>query len=158
MPAASPRIGKILEKALRDLGRQLRDRRKQLGVSAVTTAEAAGMSRVTLHRIERGEASVAMGAYLSVAVALGLELALVDPQLQKGGGVPKLPKTVRLTDYPTLKQLAWQLKGAQTLTPQEALDLYERNWRHIDFKAMNARELDFLEALLSAHGRRRSLV
>jgi transcriptional regulator with XRE-family HTH domain len=36
---------------------------KALKVSATTAAEAAGMSRMTLHRIERGEPSVTMGAY-----------------------------------------------------------------------------------------------
>ena len=39
---------------LQELGAQIRARRKALGVSATAAAESAGMSRVTLHRIEKG--------------------------------------------------------------------------------------------------------
>ncbi len=39
--------------ALPALGAGIRARRKQLRVSATAAAEAAGLSRVTLHRIER---------------------------------------------------------------------------------------------------------
>lgn len=41
-------------------------------VTAIACAEAAGMSRVTLHRIEKGNPSVTIGAYINVATALGL--------------------------------------------------------------------------------------
>ena len=51
MPARSPQITVALEKVLRGLGQQLRERRKKLGIGAIATAEAAGMSRITLHRI-----------------------------------------------------------------------------------------------------------
>jgi transcriptional regulator with XRE-family HTH domain len=145
------------------LGQQLRDRRKSLDISAVTTAEAAGMSRITLHRIERGEASVAMGAYLSVVFALGLNLELVSPvgrqnRKRSPSLLPKLPKKIRLADYKQLKRLAWQLKGTKEITLQEALDLYERNWRHVDTKAMDARERELLRMLLAASGKDRLLV
>ncbi|MGZ3747862.1 MAG: helix-turn-helix domain-containing protein [Pseudobdellovibrionaceae bacterium] len=161
MPAKAPSITKSQEKDLRQLGQQLRDRRKELGISATTTAEAAGMSRITLYRIERGEASVAMGAYLSVIQSLGLKLVLTDPQkkqIQKGKAEQKVPKKIRVSDYKQLKRIAWQLKGSQELNPQEALDLYERNWRHIDLKKMDAREKKLLELLLAAAGRERLLV
>ena len=62
MPATAPATGEIAAARLLALGEQLRAQRKRLGVSATTAAEAAGMSRVTLHRIERGEPSVTMGA------------------------------------------------------------------------------------------------
>jgi transcriptional regulator with XRE-family HTH domain len=64
---------------LAELGERIREHRKRLKVSAVATAEAAGMSRVTLHRIERGEASVTIGAYMNAVAALGLDLRVVDP-------------------------------------------------------------------------------
>ncbi len=161
MPAPSPQIGITLKKVLRALGQRLRDRRKQLGISAIVTAEAAGMSRVTLHRIERGEESVAMGAYLSVISALGLEVDLVDPRSRKRKSpslVRKLPSKIRLADYRQLKKLAWQLKGTKELSPKDALDLYERNWRHVDLKAMDPLEQELLESLLAAFGRERLLV
>lgn len=41
---------------------------------------------------------------------------------------------------PQLKRLAWQVHGAETLRPAEALDIYERNWRHVDKAALQAHE------------------
>jgi transcriptional regulator with XRE-family HTH domain len=93
MPATAPVLPTHAAEELARLGERLRRHRKQQGVSAVAAAEAAGMSRVTLHRIERGEPSVTIGAWLAVAQALGLRLDLQDslapeatadsPQLKK---------------------------------------------------------------------------
>lgn len=160
MPAKSPVISKTLEKKLQELGQRLRERRKELGVSATTTAEAAEMSRITLNRIERGEASVAMGAYMSVAAALGLDLGIQDARGRKSSASVKgkLPKKIKIASYGQLRKLAWQLKDTTELTAQEALDLYERNWRHVDVKKMNNKEKKLLELLLASFGRERLLV
>ena len=61
MPAKAPPTGDLVAARLASLGQRIRARRKQHKVTATTAAEAAGMSRVTLHRIERGEPSVTMG-------------------------------------------------------------------------------------------------
>ena len=160
MPAPSPPVGTLLQKTLRELGQKLRAQRKHLGVSATTAAEAAGMSRVTLHRIEKGETSVAMGAYLSVIYALGLELDLKERRGSRSSKAPraKVPARIRLTRYPQLKKLAWQLKDTKEISPKDALELYERNWRHMDVEKMRPREREFLEDLLQAFGRERLLV
>jgi transcriptional regulator with XRE-family HTH domain len=140
------------------LGERLRQRRKQLKVNAVTAAEAAGMSRVTLHRIERGEPSVTIGAYLSAAAALGLEFDVVDPRERRQAGPPALPAQVRLADYPQLRRIAWQMDDDTELTPRAALDLYERNWRHVDRDAMVERERTLVRQLAQALGGGRLLV
>lgn len=57
----------------------IRERRKALRVTMVAAAEAAGISRVTWHRIERGEPTVAMGSWLRAAIVLGVEIRIVDP-------------------------------------------------------------------------------
>ncbi len=161
MPSRSPSITETQKKVLRELGERLRDHRKKLGISAIATSEAAGMSRITLYRIERGEASVAMGAYISVIFALGLTLELADPRnkkRQQDSRPPKIPKKIRIANYPQLKRLAWQLKGTKELSAKEALDLYERNWRHVDVNAMDSREQKLIETLLAAFGRERLLV
>ena len=80
MPAKAPPVGDVLAEKLRALGGRIRAHRERQKVSASLAAEAAGMSRVTLHRIERGEPSVTMGAYLSAIAAIGLELDLSDPR------------------------------------------------------------------------------
>ena len=50
------------------LGNAIRIQRKKLKVTVVTAAESAGLSRVTWHRIEKGEPSVSAGAYFSALV------------------------------------------------------------------------------------------
>jgi transcriptional regulator with XRE-family HTH domain len=144
---------------LKTLGQQIRAWRKALRISATAAAEAARMSRMTLHRIERGEPSVTMGAYLNVVTALGLDLAIVGPaeagsETQNGHRTGWIPARIRIADYPQLKSLAWQLKGAVELTPEEALAIYERNSRHLDLQTMGTEERELLDALRLALGRR----
>lgn len=113
------------------------------------------MSRVTWHRIEKGEPSVTIGAYLNALAVLGLQLEATLP----GGVTAKqtdtdgwIPVRVRLADYPQLKQLAWQVQGDVSLTPSEAWSIYERNARHLDVATMDAREQDLLAGLRLALG------
>lgn len=143
------------------LGQGIRARRKALRVSATSAAQAAGMSRVTWHRIEHGEPSVTMGAYLNALNTLGLDLVvgIAAPEVVPGAPPPPaLPERIRLGDYPQLRRLAWHAPGVAELTPDEALSLYERNWRHLDREHMTPRERDLLEALTRERGGGRLLV
>lgn len=145
---------------LAQLGREIHAHRKSLRLSATAVAEAAGISRVTLHRIEKGEPTVTMGAYLSAMAALGLK---VGPVGQAGAADARdaedragwIPARIRLADYPQLARLAWQVQGAETLTPGEAWDIYERNWRHVDESGLSGRERQLIEALRLGFSRAR---
>src|SRR5689334_24322851 len=107
MPAAAPPVAPADHKRLALLGERIRAARKRQRVTAVAAAQAAGISRVTLHRIERGEPTVAIGAWMATASALGLALDLLDAN---AAAQPRnLPDKIRLRDYPQLKKLAWQL-------------------------------------------------
>lgn len=163
MPAPAPLIEKTLAARLVAVGERIRAHRQRQKVSATTAAESAGMSRVTLHRIERGEPSVTMGAYMNAIAALGLELDVRDPQDRQPvraslPDLPDLPSNIRLDGYPQLKRLAWQLHGVEELTPAEALGLYERNWRHVDQVAMTAHERALVQGLVAKQGGSRLLV
>jgi transcriptional regulator with XRE-family HTH domain len=160
MPAAAPTPGEIVVAALAALGAQIRAERKRLGVSATTAAEAAGMSRVTLHRIERGEPSVTMGAYANAAAALGLALGVAGspPAASGRDKQASAPQHIRLADYPQLQRLAWQYQGATEVTPAEALNLYERNWRHIEQGALAPNERTLIHSLVASLGGSRLLV
>ena len=59
---------------------------------------------------------------------------------------------IRLSAYPKLKELAWQVHGTDELSPREALDIYERNWRHLDPATMLSQEQDLVQALRAALG------
>lgn len=155
MPAKAPPVPPHVATQLEALGKRIRARREQQKVSAIDAAEAAGMSRVTLHRVERGEPSVTMGAYLSAMSAVGLGLQVSEPEAEFGSA---LPAVVRLDDYPALKQLAWQLPGVAELSPAQALDLYERNWRHVDRDSLSPKERRLIQALADELGGGRLLV
>ncbi len=167
MPARSPIVdGPAVDRA-RELGILIRAQRKQLGVSAVATAEAAGLSRVTLHRIETGEPSVSIAAWMAVLDALGLRMDLREASARnrvrpghsavakhqpKRGKSGALPTSIRLADFPQLKRLSWHLQDTHVLTPRQAFDLYERNWRHADQSAMAADERALVTLLARAFG------
>lgn len=159
MPAKAPPVGDLLATRLHALGERIRAHRERQKVSATVAAEAASMSRVTLHRIERGEPSVTMGAYLSAIDAVGLQLELRDPQARPAtADQAGLPARVRLADFPQLKQLAWQLHDVDEVSPADALNLYERNWRHLDRAGMAPAERALLQALVDHLGGGRLLV
>ncbi|HEX4985203.1 MAG TPA: helix-turn-helix domain-containing protein [Burkholderiales bacterium] len=145
MTATFPTIAPADQKRLALLGERIRTARKRQRVTAVAAAQAAGISRVTLHRIERGEPTVAVGAWVAVATALGLGFDLLDAKAT--AATTKLPKKIRLRNFPQLKKLAWQLQGVDEVTPRDALDLYERNWRHLDRAALSDDEAALIEAL-----------
>ena len=159
MPAKAPNQTDAIAERLQTLGRQIRAHRKALRISATTAAEAAGMSRVTLHRIEGGEPSVTMGADLNAMTALGLEFG-VDAPAPAVAAEPqvdpittgRVPARIRLADYPQLERIAWHVHGISELTPAEALGIYERNERHLDLRAMEPAERRLLHALRRALG------
>lgn len=157
MPTKLSIISVVAAEHLIALGQQIRVHRKALRISATTAAEAAGMSRVTLHRIEKGEPAVTMGAYMNAMAALGLNLGpvtsaepiKVHPTEQREGWIPA---RIPLAEYPQLKQLAWQVQGTETLSPKEAWDIYQHNWRHLDEQALTENEDQLIAALRMAFG------
>lgn len=145
MPTKAPAILPAAAAQLAELGAALARERKRLKLSATATAESAGISRLTLHRLERGEPSVAAAAWVAVADALRLKIGVLpDPARE----APALPESLRLADYPQLKQLAWHLHSPDAqLSPAEALQLYERNWRHLDRGALQPHEAALIREL-----------
>jgi transcriptional regulator with XRE-family HTH domain len=138
------------------IGLQIRAQRKALKINTTVAAEACGFSRVTLSRVEHGEPTVTMGAYMNALAALGLDLRVVSSTTVVAEPIKHphlwIPARVRLADYPQLKQLAWQVQGTEELTPTEALSIYERNARHLDTQTLEPAERLLIEALRVALG------
>jgi transcriptional regulator with XRE-family HTH domain len=128
--------------AAEELGARLKMRRKNLGLSAVEVSEAAGISRVTLHRIENGETGVTMGAYMATAKALGESIGLLGSRSEKD-----LLQDIAIKHFPQLKRLSWQLADATILTPIEAWSIYTRNWRHLHEDELGEAERELIDSL-----------
>ncbi len=156
-------IPRVFAPALVRIGREIRARRKALKASAITTADAAGISRVTLYRVECGEATVSMGAYLNAIEALGLKISVAPPAESIGqkSEMPlqeDFPGSIPLANYPQLNQLAWHISGVDAITPEDALNLYERNWRHVDQQVMDEHEKTLVRHLVERYGHGAMLV
>ncbi len=61
------------QKVLTELGLNIKLARLRRKLSTIQLAERAGISRATLWQIEKGVASVTMGAYFQVLFVMGLE-------------------------------------------------------------------------------------
>ena len=136
---------------LAEIGQLIRQHRKSFKITANAAAETAGISRVTLHRIEKGEPTVSMGAYLNVISALDLNFHLSakgDTEYEANGNdVGKLPVRISLSDYPQLKELAWHVQGVDELSLVEAHSIYERNKRFLDSESLSDSEQALIELL-----------
>lgn len=63
------------ETLLHRFGSTLRNARKRRGLTQAQVAVLAAVPRLKVIQVERGDASVSVGAYAQVAAALGLEFA-----------------------------------------------------------------------------------
>ncbi len=67
-----------VKKALKKLGDDIHDARRRRRITMALMAERAGISRTTLTKVEKGEASVSLGIYASVLFVLGMSERLSD--------------------------------------------------------------------------------
>lgn len=160
MPSPAPTTSAAAQRILAQMSQAIKTQRKKLGISAVSAAQSAGISRVTLHRIETNPASVTAGAILNVIDAIGLSLHVWpenDGAAVVGSGSVTndsgwLPVQVRLSQYPVLKQLAWHIQGNDALTPQQAWEIYTRHARHIEPHTVSPSEQNLIDALKCVFG------
>lgn len=165
MPAR-PTLPEAEALLLAEFGARLRLARQRRRLSAQQVADAAGITRVTLQRCERGDAAATMGTCIKVLAAMGLaaDVALLarddkaghllqDARLAPRRAGTSFPRRIRLAKYPQLKSLAWGLADDAEVGPTEAFQLYERNWRHVDTAAMEPAEQALLAQLTATIGK-----
>lgn len=132
------------------LGVDLRVQRKRLGVTAEIAAKAAGISRVTLHRIENGSPGASIGAVYQVASALGLELRLCDRSVQPANNLETeevVPLTIVIDRNPFLKSLCWHIPNQKVLSAREAHDIYEKGSKFLQDTEVTDEELRLITNL-----------
>jgi DNA-binding XRE family transcriptional regulator len=142
------RIEKISDDAvsqLAEIGQLIRQHRKSFKITANAAAETAGISRVTLHRIEKDVPTVSMCAYLNVISALDLHLsAKTDIEnTANADSEGKLPVRIALA-YPQLKELTWHVQSVDELYLIEAHSIYERNKRFLDIENLSDSEQELI--------------
>ena len=171
MPAKPASLTKAQEQLLMELGERLRNARLRRKLTASAVAASARVSRVTVHRAERGEPAIASGTLIRIMGVLDLagNFALLarddkmgrllqDSQLRPrrtlASAATRPLQRIRVDRYPQLQQIAWHLGPSTTdLGPDEAFALYERNWRHVDRAAMCAKETALLKRLTATVGK-----
>jgi len=67
-----------VRRALRKLGHDLRDARRRRRIPLTIAAQRASISRMTLIKIEKGDAGVALGLYATVLFVMGMADRLAD--------------------------------------------------------------------------------
>jgi hypothetical protein len=65
---------------------------------------------------------------------------------------PAHKATIIPRDFPELRMLVWNRDDARPIAPDEALALYERNWRYVDAEHMTEREAKLVEYLVEEFG------
>ncbi len=95
-----------VRRALRKLGRDIRDARRRRRIPVEIAAERASISRMTLLRLEKGEPGVAVGICATVLFVLGLADRLADIADPKNDPIglqleeEHLPKRIRTPRRP----------------------------------------------------------
>lgn len=96
-----------VRRALRKLGRDIRDARLRRRIPAAVMAERASISRTTLVKVEKGEPGVSIGIYATILFVLGMvdRLAeLADIRHDERGLTleeEQLPKRIRRSKRPS---------------------------------------------------------
>jgi DNA-binding XRE family transcriptional regulator len=65
-------------RALRKLGLDIRDARRRRRIPVAILAERASISRMTLHKVEKGDPGVSFGTYATILFTLGMIDRLAD--------------------------------------------------------------------------------
>jgi hypothetical protein len=76
---------------------------------------------------------------------------LLQPVLREATQ-PKAERTIRLADFPQLRLIAWSIPHAEFIGDEDALALYERNWRYVDENALGEEERQLIGRLAEQYG------
>lgn len=125
----------------------VRERRRTLGWSQSELARRARLEQRQISLFESGApgGDLRLSSLARLLSALGIEAALAAPQARRAES-----RLIDLSEYPALRLLAWN-RSSRTLTEEEALALYEANWRHVG--KLDPREQALVRRLVRRHGK-----
>lgn len=64
----------------------------------------------------------------------------------------EIPMQIQVNAYPQLRNLCWNRPNDTVVDGQEALGLYERNWRFVERDKLDAKEQNLLDVLVARFG------
>lgn len=59
---------------------------------------------------------------------------------------------IHISEYPQLRLIAWNRCDDELIEEDEALALYERNWRHVDREQLTEKEQQLIDRLVIQYG------
>jgi len=59
---------------------------------------------------------------------------------------------IKITDFPQLRLIAWNRQEDALIEEEEALALYERNWRFVDQEHLTSDEQSLIQRLVRDYG------
>ena len=59
---------------------------------------------------------------------------------------------LHIAEYPQLRLIAWSRKNDDLIEEDEALALYERNWRYVDRANITEKEQQLIDRLVAQYG------
>lgn len=141
---------------LKVIGEKIKAERKRLKLPQADTAEASGIDRRTLGRIEKGQSSVTIGAYVTVMNGLNIKLTATTPvdalKEEKQHREQFLPLLINLNEYRALRDCAWHITGEDFVEPSVAYRLYQERITLIDRKLLADKEIALMAALEKVYG------
>ena len=100
---------------------------------------------------ERHAGLVAFALRLPRIQALRLRVAAAAPHFGRNLDAFLRDAVLDIDEWPKLRELAWNRAGPW-IAAEDALALYERNWRFVDPADLTREEADLVERLKSRHG------
>jgi hypothetical protein len=119
--------------------------------SPLTRAEQLRAAKRAQRERERAAGVAAVALRLPAEQAARLRAALASPRF--GPALDRMLDglVVNLDRWPVLRDLAWN-RSDRWIPADEALGLYERNWRFVDPDRLGPEEAALVERLKSMHG------
>lgn len=121
-------------------------------VSRLTRAEQLRAAKRAQRDRERAAGLAAVELRLPKDQATKLRLAATDPEFRAALARLLDEAILDLERWPMLRDLAWN-RADRLIPSEEALGLYERNWRFVDTTRLQPDEAALIERLKARHGR-----
>ncbi len=126
-------------------------RRGRPPTSPLTRPEQLRASKRAQRLREREAGLVDVTLKVPASQAERLRTALSAPGFREAFAAFLAERVLALDDWPVLRELAWN-RADRWIPADEALALYERNWRHVDPRRLGAGEAALVERLKARHG------